>query len=349
MSLESPETGHQPLEMKVELTVVEDLGIKLYGKLPPVVSEIVANAWDADASYVQICFDEGIISEDTSITVRDDGRGMSYEDIGDNYLRVGRKRREEEGSDVSERGRMIMGRKGIGKLSVFGIAERAEIRTIRDGRKSIFQIDVNDMLKNAREHGVYNPPTLLADKPTDEKSGTTVKLTRLKRKTPMDAQSVRRGVAKHFTVIGDDLQVSVNGEEIKPSDKIDRSKLEKEWSIDENIDPDFPEWRVLGWMGATKEPLDEDDRGVVITARGKLIEKPTTFEVKSGEKFSYSYITGEISAEFLDDRVDFISTNRQSVLWDTPQGEALKEWGSRRIRQVSEELATIRREKKRKK
>ena len=37
--------------MKIELTAIEDLGIKLYGKLPPVISEIVANSWDADAVF----------------------------------------------------------------------------------------------------------------------------------------------------------------------------------------------------------------------------------------------------------------------------------------------------------
>ena len=51
----SPDTEPQsPLVIKIELPVIEDLGIKLHGKLPPVISEMVANSWDADAKRVEI-------------------------------------------------------------------------------------------------------------------------------------------------------------------------------------------------------------------------------------------------------------------------------------------------------
>ena len=43
-----------PLEMNIDLTVIEYLGIKLYSKLPQVLAEMVANAWDANASKVEI-------------------------------------------------------------------------------------------------------------------------------------------------------------------------------------------------------------------------------------------------------------------------------------------------------
>jgi hypothetical protein len=35
------------LEMKIDLNVIEHLGLKMYTSLPAVVAEYVANAWDA--------------------------------------------------------------------------------------------------------------------------------------------------------------------------------------------------------------------------------------------------------------------------------------------------------------
>lgn len=95
---------HAPLALKIGLPVIEDLGIKLYGKLPPVMSEIVANSWDADAKKVEIRLPDGPIKKDSTITVSDDGTGMSYDDIAERYLQIGRKRRDEDGTDRSAGG-----------------------------------------------------------------------------------------------------------------------------------------------------------------------------------------------------------------------------------------------------
>ncbi|MBI1658853.1 MAG: ATP-binding protein [Thaumarchaeota archaeon] len=329
---------HEPLEMRIELTVIEDLGIKLYGTLPPVISEMVANAWDADASFVEITLEEDAIDADSTIVVRDDGHGMSYEDIQEKYLSVGRKRRVKEGTDLTVGGRRVMGRKGIGKLSVFGIAKRVQVRTVSSKKASVFQMDLGDLLSEAQESGTYKPRTISADVDADEGDGTTVTLTHLTRKNRISVQSIRRGIAKHFSVIGDGFRVSVNGEPISHSDKFRESDWEVRHTINEPLIEDKPEWVVSGWIGATSQPLDEEDRGVTITARGKLIQSPTMFGIKSGKKFSYSYLAGEIRAEFFDEQEDHIATNRQSLIWDTPQGAALMEWGAAKLGEISAEL-----------
>ena len=333
-----------PLEMKVELTVIEDLGINLYGTLPSVISELVANAWDADATTVGITLDEGDVREDTKIAVTDNGHGMSYDDIQEKYLRVGRKRRAEE-PEKTRLGRKVMGRKGIGKLSVFGVATNAEIKTVTQDMLIIFQMNVDSMISEARKNCPYYPDTTCVNNSTSEKQGTTITLTGLKRKTRIDAQSIRRSIARHFSVIGDGFTVSVNGRDISPTDKLGKAALNDVWDIDEFVDADERKWRVYGWIGAAKDTLDEEDRGVTIMARGKMIQRPTMFEVKSGNKFYYSYITGQINAEFFDAETDLMSTNRQSVIWDTPQGMLLKEWGSAKLPKISAELAEKRRTK----
>ena len=332
-------TKRKPLEMKIELTVVEDLGIKLYSRLPQVLAEMVANAWDANASAVKIMLQEGEISDNSMIVVSDNGHGMTYDEIGDKYLRVGRKRRD-EGDDKTEGGkRDVMGRKGIGKLSVFGIAKKVKIKTVRDGRQIVFQMDVDKMLSHARDKGRYQPD-LLIDEDVKEKDGTTITLANLTRKTSIDVQSVRRGIAKHFTVIGEGFCVAVNGKQITPSEKFVDADWEKKWDIEEPVDSKWPEWIVSGWIGASKRPLAEEDRGITITARGKLIQSPSMFGIKSGSRYSYSYIAGEIRAEFCDMEEDSIATDRHSIV-DTEQGKTLRDWGVAKIRQISEELVTM--------
>ena len=334
-------TLHTPLEMKIELTVIEDLGIKLYSRLPQVLSEVVANAWDANASTAEISLQEGDIKADSTIIVSDDGHGMTYEEIGDKYLRVGRKRRDEEGDKTDDGRRDVMGRKGIGKLSVFGIAKKAEIRTVRGGKLSVFRMDVDDMLREAQNTGKYKPEIVSADKDTEEDDGTTITLTKLTRKSSIDAQSVRRGIAKHFAIIGDRFHVSVNGEQILPSDKFKNSDWEKTWQIDESVSEEKPEWTVSGRIMAARRPLIEEDRGITIIAKGKLIQSPTMFGIKSGSKYSYSYIAGEIWAEFCDKKVDSVATDRHSVV-DTSQGMALRKWGADKLGEISKELADLR-------
>jgi hypothetical protein len=62
-----------PYEMTVDLNVLDHLGINLYSNIAAVLTEAVANAWDADADKVQIRVDP----ESKWIEIEDDGIGMT--------------------------------------------------------------------------------------------------------------------------------------------------------------------------------------------------------------------------------------------------------------------------------
>ena len=47
-------TEERPFKMTISLDVLHHLGIGLYSNIPAVLSELVANAWDADATRVNI-------------------------------------------------------------------------------------------------------------------------------------------------------------------------------------------------------------------------------------------------------------------------------------------------------
>src|SRR6266403_1483101 len=100
-------TAKRPLTMRISLSALEHLGINLYSNVPAVLSEIVANAWDADARRVRVRLDKAA----ETIVIDDDGAGMDRDAVVDRFLTVGFQRRSQSGGDKTPGGRMPMGRK----------------------------------------------------------------------------------------------------------------------------------------------------------------------------------------------------------------------------------------------
>lgn len=107
------ESNGSPYVMRLDLHVLDHLGLNLYSNTPAVISEAVANSWDADAEQVEIEID----THNQVIRITDDGCGMTKEEVNEKYLRVGYRRRE-EATTTPTHNRHVMGRKGIGKLSL---------------------------------------------------------------------------------------------------------------------------------------------------------------------------------------------------------------------------------------
>ena len=136
------------LVMTISLNVLEHLGINLYSNIPAVLSEVVANAWDADAKKVSVKIDKTA----ETIVIEDDGTGMDRDDVIDRFLTVGYKRRDELGGTTAS-AREAMGRKGIGKLSIFSIAQVAEVYTTLNGERTAFRMDREVIRKGDRRKG----------------------------------------------------------------------------------------------------------------------------------------------------------------------------------------------------
>ena len=107
--------------LDIDLNVLNHLGLNLYSNVPAVLAELIANAWDADASQVDVSAKGQ--SGDKRIIIWDNGCGMNDTDLQEKFLTVGYQRRSKgSGDQTAGKGRPVMGRKGIGKLSVLSIA-----------------------------------------------------------------------------------------------------------------------------------------------------------------------------------------------------------------------------------
>ena len=147
----------EKLVLKFDPNTIEHLGISLYSKLPSVLSELISNSWDADSDEVKINFIDN--SQIKEIEYVDFGDGMTFEELNEKYLVIGRNRREQIANQTSSKGRKVIGKKGLGKLSVFGICDIIEVISIKDGFKNHFKMDLSEIKKS---QGNYSPDLLIS-------------------------------------------------------------------------------------------------------------------------------------------------------------------------------------------
>ena len=344
-------SSKEPYQMEFDVGTIKHLGLQMYSTLPPIIGELVANAWDANATKVEIKIPEGQINEQTSeIVISDNGLGMSDQDVRAKYLVIGRDRREQEKSEETPAPykRKIMGRKGIGKFSAFGIAKEIVIESVKDSEVSHFRMNYDELLEQEKEREIEFPP--LAPTGTVSK-GTKITLryiTKFKTRS-IQIKTIRRRLARRFSVIGpqQDFEIIINNEPISVAERDLKRSLEKDmdgkpylWEYNnEEIQLDTG-WKVSGWIGALNRSspgIDDIDRGIVLMARGKLVQEPFIFEAVVGQQYALSYLVGELHVEFVDEAEDTIGTTRNSLVWDTDPNIALKEWGEKQMNKIARE------------
>lgn len=340
----------EPYRVYFDTYTIKHLGLQMYSTLPPVIGELVANAWDANATEVEITIPEIPLNDCSQIVIRDNGIGMSDEDIREKYLIVGRDRREKEGTDQTppSLNRKVMGRKGIGKFSSFGIARNLEVESASNGTISRFVMDYDEMLKSAQDRHAEFPPLPPTGTVTEGTKITLRRITKYRtRRIPL--QPLRRGLARRFAVIGSsNFQVIINCSPISLEERDMKRLLGKDkdqnpylWQFDEEIELGTG-WMVSGWIGAldrTTSEADGVDRGISIMARGKLVQEPFLFNAVVGQQYALSYLVGELHAEFVDEVEDTIGTSRNVLVWDTEANEKLMEWGKRKVNKIAREWA----------
>ena len=347
-----------PFSMKFDIATIKHLGLQMYSTLPSVISELVANSWDAEATEVRITIPKTVMSDSSQIIVQDNGEGMTDKQVRESYLIVGRDRRiVEKREKTFLMGRPIMGRKGIGKFAGFGIAQIIEVETVPSkGDSSHFQMDYK-YLEAMRDRGNVEFDHLSQ---TSIQKGTKVTLKNITkfRERSVNIDTLRKRLARRFSIIGSNSKFSVivNGKAISIKERDLKKHLDSDhndnlylWEYQDNFIDKGKTLKISGWIGALKRTDSVDDgidRGIAIMARGKLVQEPFTFDAVVGQQFALSYLIGELHAEFVDQEDDTIGTTRNTLVWDTPNNRILLEWGKKEVNKIAREWAGRRSEAK---
>ncbi len=338
------------LVMSFDPKTIEHLGIKMYSQLPNAIAELIANGYDACASEVFIHLLDN--EEGKKIIVSDNGDGMTFEEVNKKFLVIGRNRRE-EGDEISSCGRKATGKKGLGKLAFFGIGETITIKTCKDGKRTIFILDWNELIHTSGEP--YKPEFTKEDCKKDEK-GTTIILSKLKRKSGFDIESLSKSLAKLFN-FPDNFIVFLqlnDSERIKITNKLKYEGIEEEfewllpdWLKEKEI-IDYEKYEnIKGRIITTEKPLKPGLRGITLFANGRMVNRPEFFGSSESSHF-FSYTTGWLDIDFVDNwDEDVISTNRQSLDWENSKTIELREFLTKILTEIHKDWREKRKIKKR--
>ncbi len=351
--------GKQSLRMRFQGRVIDHLGIQMYQSPVAALAELVANAWDADAEAVSIYLPE-VLDSSACIRISDAGIGMSHKDCEDRYLNIGWDRRSGDASDASvEKGRPVLGRKGIGKFAGFGIADVIRVETIskETGEKTVFELDIRQLRSggyvrtNGTEIAVIE--YLGADESRRAEHGTVITLKGLKLKRRIAPEQFRRSMARRFLLHqrAADFKVLVNGTALPVNEDLEAAEFvfprdyrvgqrPKGLSVVEGWGEEtLPGGRRVRWRIVFYEtPIDEEElRGVTIFSRGKLAQTPFFFNLSGGlgGQHGQAYMSGQVEADYIDQLgEDIIATERQRINWEHEAAESLLAWGQERIKDL---------------
>ncbi|EKF9635386.1 ATP-binding protein, partial [Vibrio cholerae] len=348
-------------EIQIDMNVLNHLGMSLYSNTPAVLTEIISNAWDADANKVTISLNK----EKSEVVITDDGHGMTKEHIINRFLKVGYARRNDKREKSDSGKRQVMGRKGIGKLAMFSLARKIQVtsKTV-DSTATGFEIDVEELQECIKKGESYKAKPIALDFLATH--GTKIRLFELKKSISRTESYLRKKLARRFSVIGprENFEVLVNNTPITtddrdflkelqfiwqfgPSDTYIRNackKVVREAELPSIINFEGNEYTVKGYIGSVKTPkvLQQDpevpNNTITIISNGRLFDEDILPEFGSAKHFT-NYLVGELEIDLLDqnEKNDMATSSRQKLQQEDPRYPVLKEFLDKTLSQVDKD------------
>lgn len=305
------------MRIKVNPRLITDtLSHGMVSKLKTVIAEYVANAWDADATEVNITIPDPLSND--PILIQDNGEGIDV----DQFSEISRNR-QENNKKWTRNNRPVIGSKGVGRWSGFAFAYFIEYETVRDGKGHSFSFRKGDLEKLATlQEYDFDVREIVPD----FKVGTRVKLWLNQDKPIPEPADIIKELSLEFAV-SSDFVIKVNGQILKEDD-LPGKKIE----IHEKSDI-FGE--VTGYINITNAPYAQRKRqpGLIIRVHRRRVVGPDFFGMdKQLSKKILGRIRGEITANSLE---DVVASNREAFIEHEEKYLELKNWLREKLLEVA--------------
>ena len=270
--------------------------------------------------------EEGLLPDEAVISIQDDGHGMSLDQLRTKFLVAGRRRRLDEGGVRSPGNRVLMGRKGVGKLAGFGVARVIEVvsKVANERHACGVRLDFDAIMGVTDSSDVRVPTFRLDDDANLGDQGTRVTFTRLVNESVKSREeTVRRSIGDHFFLIDPrEFAVCLNGVSVEPAARTlvyawpEREDLgvhelvKQSVSVQETDQEVEFEYRLR--FVQDRAALRASERGVRVYAHKRLAAAPSLLHADTnmhGFRMT-DYLDGVLYADFIDEhRRDYIATD----------------------------------------
>ncbi len=305
--------------IKVGVDLIKQLSETFYPSVNAVFNELVTNSSDALATEVHIEID------DDKITIEDNGEGMGREELVRFFYISSTEKKFQRFKRIKGVKRAIIGKFGIGKLSMYRICRKFEIISWKGNNESssLFDFDEFEKKEFIEEFGL----DVKSKKNGTRKKGTLLILTDLK--TKVDPKYIKRSLSKSMP-LRPDFNVFVNG-----------TKLE---TVKKN-GQDIPIEEEISGLGLVKGSLIitdyslKDEAGIYIRVFGRVVNESNPRVLNFGiltHGLSYvNRIYGDINIDGLDEA---ILANRSGFIEDHPKYKLFKAWLKKKLSSIFREV-----------
>ncbi len=258
------------------------------------LKELVDNAWDADAERVVIVLPKPLSGE--SIVIKDNGTGMTEEELRRHYLSIAADRRSRRGERTSGKKRLVKGRKGIGKFAGLMAAAVMTLETHARGRLCRISLRLDDL---SQVEDIEQLNISLQSEPCEpELHGTTITLSDLHQGLAYpDANRLRQILLQDYGR-QDDFAITIDGKRLDVDD-VSGSYSEQEQEL-----PSAGKVKLRFSISDGKSGLRQP--GITLRVDGKAVGRPGFFGLDQRDDFPSKLLRklyGEIEADGLRDHI----------------------------------------------
>lgn len=129
------------VRFSVDAGIINRLGKELVGRAETAISELIKNAYDAEASYAHLIFKDAVRAGG-SFEIEDDGNGMTYDELINGFMRISSS--DKIHRPVSPRyKRKKAGKKGIGRFAAQRLGKQLIIITQTETSNQAIKATIN--------------------------------------------------------------------------------------------------------------------------------------------------------------------------------------------------------------
>ncbi|MFZ3054235.1 MAG: ATP-binding protein [Sulfuricurvum sp.] len=256
------------------------LGKDIYKDMYQPFIELVANSYDADSSKIEITLAlDNDSNDDRIIMLQDFGHGMDNDDLKNRFFNIS----VSDQPVKSPNGRIRKGQRGVGRLAGFTLGPKLKYKTVKDGYKYQFELNLNDI---KQKNNIENINVDIQKEVTTEKSGVVIIISDIQAlDIPLD--TLKQKLLANFGA-HDDFSIYINSQELKAAELLG----EKEEFI-----ISIGDQKAIGWIVYSPDKLV--NYGILIKSNQRAIGESETFGVKLPKELM-SHFYGEIDITYID-------------------------------------------------